>query len=65
MRLMQRDVEVADAEGEIDRVEILERAGQINEMRDEKENQQRDAGRALARHSIGRSLSASFRLPRR
>ena len=33
MRLMLRDVEVANAEGEIDRVEILERGRQQREVR--------------------------------
>ena len=65
MGLVLSDVEVADAEREIDRVEIFECPGQVNQVRDQEQDQQRDAGRALPRHSIGRSLSASFRLPRR
>jgi CheY-like chemotaxis protein len=48
MRLVVRDVEMPDAEREVDGVEILERPRQEREMRGEEDQHQRDAGRALA-----------------
>ena len=67
MRLVLGDVEVADAEREVDGVEVLERLRQEREMRREEDQDQRDAGRSLdvVTRQTGRSLSASFRLPRR
>ncbi len=41
MGLMARNVEVANAEREVDRIEILERGREINEMRDQRENRER------------------------
>jgi hypothetical protein len=38
MRLVLRDVEFANAKGEVDRVEILERGRQIRKMEGEKNN---------------------------
>ena len=66
MRLMPRDVELADAEREIDRVEVLERPGQ--KARGARARKIRSSATPADRwrsHSTGRSLSASFRLPRR
>jgi hypothetical protein len=37
MRLMTRDVEVADAEREVDGVDVVERARQCGQVRDEKD----------------------------
>ena len=40
MRLMARDVEIAHAEREVDRVEILEGAWERNEVGDQKQDGQ-------------------------
>ena len=48
MRLVLRDVEVPDAEREVDRVDVLERPGQEREVREQEGQDQRDAGRSLA-----------------
>jgi len=61
VRLMARDVEMADAEGEIDGIEVFQRRGQIRQMREEEERGER-SGRAT-RAQAGRSSSPSFRLP--
>lgn len=61
VRLMARDVEMADAESEIDRVDIFERRGQVRQMREDEERGQRS--RRVARVQAGRSRSPSFRLP--
>ena len=66
MRLVARDVEVAHAEREVDRVDVFER------RREEREVRAPGTGAASAatavlhgRTQTGRSRSASFRLPRR
>ena len=61
---MQGNVEIADPEGKVHRVDVFERRGNEREVRqadDEGERGQR-AGRG---HETGRSRSASLRLPRR
>jgi len=58
---MARDVEMANAEGEVDGIEVFERRGEIRQMREEKERGER--GRRAARGQAGRSSSPSFRLP--
>ena len=65
MRLVLRDVEVADAEREVDRVQILECLRQEGEVRGKEDQHQHEAGRSERGHYTGRSLSASLRLPRR
>ncbi len=50
MRLMLGHVEVPDAEGEVDGVEVFERFGQEHEMRGQEDQHQRDAGRSVAPH---------------
>ena len=64
MRPVGRDVEVAHAEREIDRVDVFERGGQERHVR-EREDQRQRGQRAPGGHETGRSRSASFRLPRR
>jgi len=65
MRLVPGDVELPDAQREIDGIEIFERARQEDEVRREEQQQERDGRRSLRAHSIGWSFSASFKLPRR
>jgi hypothetical protein len=66
MRLMARDVEVADAEREVDRIDVVERARQRREMRDEEDRrEQPDDVAGGVGDQTGRSRSASLRLPRR
>src|SRR5262249_10473330 len=69
MRLMLRDVEVPDAQCEVDRIEIFERRREIRQMEDEKN--EGEAGNARLRGSrsfhseVGRRNKPSFRLPMR
>ncbi len=64
MRAMGRDVEVADTEREIHRVDVFERGREEGNMR-ERENQRQRCQCALRTHDTGRRRSASFKLPRR
>ncbi len=64
MRPMGGDVEVADAEREVDRVDVFERWREERDMR-EREDQRQRGQRARRGHDTGRRRSASFRLPRR
>ncbi len=67
MGLVLRDVEVGDAEGEIDRVDVFERRRQEPEVRRDEQERERRQGRAHGRdwNHTSRRRSASFRLPRR
>ena len=66
MRPVRRDVEVADTEGEVDRVDVLERRRQERQVREREDERQRGQRlRLAALHDTGRRRSASFRLPRR
>ena len=62
---MVRDVEVPDAEREVDGVEIVERGGQVWEVKREKRGgeQERNPARAQKASYTGRSSRPSFRLP--
>ena len=65
---MTRDVEVADAEHEIERVDVVGGGGQRGEMGEQEDggDRRQDSPRsAVGGHSIGRRRSASLRLPRR
>ena len=60
-----RDVEVANAEREIDRVDVFERRRQERHVREREDRAPARPAHALERHDTGRRRSASFRLPRR
>ena len=62
---MVRDVEVPDAEREVDGVEILERSRQVWDVKREKRGgeQERNPARAQKASYTGRSRRPSFRLP--
>ena len=62
---MVGDVEVPDPEREVDRVEILERGGQVREVKREKRGgeQEWNPARAQKTSYTGRSSRPSFRLP--
>ena len=62
MRLVPRDVVVADAEREVDRVEIFQRDRKGKQVEHEKEQREQPA-RAQRRAHAGRSSSPSFKLP--
>jgi len=64
--LMLRDIEVPQAEREVDRVEIFERGREIRKMeREKEEREQCDARLKGSRsfHQAGRRNNPSFRLP--
>ena len=67
MGLVLRDVEVGDAEGEIDRVDVFERRRQEPEVRRDEQERERRKGCAHGQgwNHTSRRRSASFRLPRR
>jgi hypothetical protein len=64
MRLVLRDIEVADAEGEVDGVEIGKGRRQARRVRHQEQHRDRDERRAHG-DQTGRSRRASFRLPSR
>ena len=64
MRAMRGHVEVAHAEGEVDRVDVLERGGEERHVR-QREDQRERRQHSLKGHETGRKRSASFRLPNR
>ena len=60
MRLVIRDIEVADAEREVDRIEIFERGRQKRQMkRDETDNERGGAEVGQTRHRASRWRSWS------
>ena len=63
MRLVLGDVEVLDAQREIDGVEILQRRREEREMEREKQCAEDSAGQPLGARHAGRSSSPSLRLP--
>ena len=63
MRLVKRDVEVANPQREIDPVEVVEGYRKRGEMREEEDYGERRE--RLSHRQTGRSRSASLRLPRR
>jgi hypothetical protein len=73
MRLVRGDIEVADAEREIDRVDVFEGAGGVRKMKREERQRHRRrdrprraphrAQRAFASAKVGVRISPSFRLP--
>ena len=58
MRLMARDVEVADAEREVDRVEIFERRRQERQVEREEEQRERRRRQSRAKRSPRPRLGA-------
>jgi hypothetical protein len=72
MRLVMRDVERAQAEREIDRIDVFKRSGQVRKVEREKDQRgDRDSERQRTRRRqpdvsyAGRRTSPSFRLPMR
>ena len=63
MRSMACDVEVANAESEVDRIDVFESLRKKWRMRQEERERQRREGTAA--HRTGVRRSASFRLPSR
>ena len=76
MRLMPRDIELTNAQGKVDRVEIFERFREVRQVQREKDRREKDhdrrvkvvsacsAGSALnVVDHVGRRNSPSFRLP--
>jgi hypothetical protein len=63
---MLRNVEIADSECEVDRVDVLERGRQRGKMGDEEDGRYRTDERASSRGAQrGCSRSAALRLPSR
>lgn len=62
---MVRDIEMPDAEREVDGVQIVERGGQVWEVKRQKcgDEQERNPARAQKASYMGRSRMPSFRLP--
>ena len=63
---MPRDVEIANAKREVDRIDVVERVRKRGQVRDEKDGgEQPDDATGGVSAQTGRSRSASLRLPRR
>ena len=63
MRLVQRDVVLPDAEGEVDGVQVLQRRRQERQVERDEQRTQDCPGQALCARHAGRSSNPSLRLP--